>query len=406
MKVTGLITEYNPFHNGHAYHIEMAREITGADYIIVVMSGDFVQRGTPAMIQKYARTKMALLGGADLVLELPVQYATATAETFAYGGVKILNELGIVDHICFGSESGNASILMEIADILVNEPAWYSSSLKEHLKNGMSFPAARAAALPKYQDILSEPNNILGIEYCKALLRLNSNITPITIKRQGAGYHDTQLDSFASASGIRNCIKQQQLIQQHNDTNISELQRLIPENAFSVLNIELEENGFVSEDDFSQLLFYKLLQLHAPEELFHYLDMSEELANRIFKRRYDFQTFSQFADLLKTKEITRTRINRALLHFLLDIHKADTNNEVYGRILGFKKSTATLLSQIKANAALPLISKSAQAENLLTENQKNIFARNVEASNIYEMLLSQKNNRPFIHEYQKQMILL
>lgn len=483
MKVVGLIAEYNPFHNGHSYHIEMAKKLTGADYVVVVMSGDFVQRGTPAMIQKHARAKMALLGGADLVLELPVSYATATAEVFAYGGVKILDSFGVVDHICFGSECGNADLLMEIARILADEPEWYSATLKEHLKNGMSYPAARAAALPDYQEILSEPNNILGIEYCKALLKLNSNITPVTITRQGAGYHDALSDSdnnftkknsclhnplsadglipqnklvatnvysstnkyapaseyasanrytsasgYASASGIREYFKKH--LERYGSFSFSEKDRIaaqdynhphttshanilnndliatnVPALVLPVLEKELQENGFTSEDDFSQILLYKLLMLHGPEDLLNYAAMSEELANRVFKQRHQFQSFSQFADLLKTKEITRTRINRALLHFILELDK-DLPDAVYGRILGFRKSSASLLSEIKKIGCIPLISKTSAADTLLKAEQFAVFSKSLEAANLYEMILAQRNNRSITHEHQKQVIIL
>lgn len=424
MKVVGLITEYNPFHNGHLYHIEQAKEVTGADYVIVVMSGDFVQRGTPAMIQKHARAKMALLCGADLVLELPVHYATASAESFAYGGVSILNGLGVVDSICFGSECGDTDVLMNIARILTTEPEWYSANLKEHLKNGMSYPAARAAALPKYASILSEPNNILGIEYCKALLKLDSKIIPVAIKRQGAGYHDTNMDIdgvsgkiFASASAIREKLKVFNNFATEADSyaamasvsdyfpEISTIQNHVPSIVLPILEKELQEHGFVSEDDFSQILLYKLLMLKSPEELSGYMDMSEELANRIYKQRYQFKTFSQFADLLKTKEVTRTRINRALLHFLLEL-KDDMPDALYGRILGFRKASSQLLSEIKKNSTLPLISKTSMADSLLTEDASTVFTKSIETSNIYEMILSQRNCKFLIHEYQKRVIIL
>ena len=433
MKIVGLITEYNPFHNGHLYHIEKAKEVTGADYVVVVMSGDFVQRGTPAMIQKHARAKMALLCGADLVLELPVHYATASAEKFAYGGVSILNGLGVVDSICFGSECGDTDVLMDIARILVTEPEWYLAALKEHLKNGMSYPAARAAALPEYASILSEPNNILGIEYCKALLRLDSKITPVAIRRQGAGYHDTDLaetdttidsissKTIASASAIRDKLKDC-----NSRTNnfgaksnvaddmasvydifpeINAIRNHVPSIVLPILEKELQKNGFVSEDDLSQILLYKLLVLKSPEELSCYMDMSEELANRIYKQRYQFQSFSQYADLLKTKEVTRTRINRALLHFILEI-KNHTPDAVYRRILGFRKGSAQFLSEIKKRSCLPLISKTSTATSILTDETAAVFAKSIEASNLYEMILSQKNCRMPIHEYQKQVVIL
>ena len=210
MKVVGIIAEYNPFHKGHEYQIRYAREILGADYIVVAMSGDFVQRGAPALMEKHLRAEMALLGGADLILEMPVQTATASAEGFAAGGVSLLDGLGVVDELCFGSECGDTETLMNIAQILIKEPFEYRKLLQQNLRTGMSFPAARSSALIRYMRekatsvhntfgvssehielILSSPNNILGIEYCKALLRLNSRILPHALLRKGCGYHDT-----------------------------------------------------------------------------------------------------------------------------------------------------------------------------------------------------------------------
>ena len=246
MKTAGIIAEYNPFHKGHEYQIRYTKEKLKADYVIVAMSGDYVQRGTPALISKHTRTEMALRCGADLVLEMPVSISTASAEAFAMGGVSLLDSLGIVDILCFGSESGEISALKELAEILVEEPEEYKKLLKSFLSEGLTFPAARSQALTEYfknprnfsgddfdgvltpllnevTQILNTPNNILGIEYCKALLRLNSQIRPVTIRREGMGYHETTVpegdlvssspdlqsstDFFASATAIRSLIQ-------------------------------------------------------------------------------------------------------------------------------------------------------------------------------------------------------
>ena len=211
MKVTGIIAEYNPFHKGHKYQIDYCKKKLNSDYVIVAMSGDYVQRGTPALLPKHVRAEMALRCGADLVLEMPVSVSTASAEAFAMGGVSMLDGLHIMDSLCFGSEYGKVSALMELAEILVEEPEEYRQLLKEFLSNGLSFPSARCQTLTEYfrnphnftgddfdgvltpllnqiVQILNSPNNILGIEYCKALLRLKSNIKPVTLKRQGMGY--------------------------------------------------------------------------------------------------------------------------------------------------------------------------------------------------------------------------
>ncbi|WP_455718849.1 tRNA(Met) cytidine acetate ligase, partial [Anaerosporobacter sp.] len=215
MQVVGLITEYNPFHNGHAYHIQKAKEITNADYVIVIMSGNYVQRGTPAIIDKYSRTLMALNNGADIVIELPVIYATASAETFAAGAIRILHDLGIVNSICFGSECGDLTLLSSIAKALCIESEEFRDTLLKYLRQGLSYPMARKHALlntielsnytnQQIEQVIESSNNILGVEYLKALYRLSSNIVPYTILREGSGYNDLTLDTtFSSASALR-----------------------------------------------------------------------------------------------------------------------------------------------------------------------------------------------------------
>lgn len=401
MKVTGLITEYNPFHKGHEYHIQKAKEVTGADYVIALMSGDFVQRGTPACVQKHIRAHMALVSGVDLLLELPIIYATGSAEIFAEGAVSILNQLGVVNNICFGSECGSADLLLEIARILVQEPDWYVSALQEYLRKGLSYPAARTAALPEYAKILSSPNNILGIEYCKALLRLDSRIEPVSIKRLGSGYHESDLHyELPSATAIRDKLY---TISEKEDYSV--LKDYMPSAACDILAEEVRKSGIMYEDDFSSLLLYRLLQAQSPEDYLIYEDMSEELAYRIFKSRMQFISFSQFADLLKTKEVTRTRINRALLHLVLGIKKG-TKKASYARILGFRKDASKLLSAIKANTTIPFFSKTADAHDILNTEQKILFDQTTNASHLYEGVLAQKTERPLTHEHSKSIIII
>lgn len=411
MKAVGLITEYNPFHLGHAYHIEKAKEITGADYAVAVMSGDFVQRGTPALLPKHSRAKMALHGGADLVLELPVQYATASAEIFACGGISILNSLGVINTVCFGCECGNAKTLMDIAQILIEEPDWYRETLQSNLKKGLSFPAARAAALPEYSDILESPNNILGIEYCKALLRLKSNIQPLGIKRKGNNYHETSLnDTFASASALREQLLHSQSISPNTEVPFSKqaittIRKYFPEQVYEILEKTLSESGTMNENDFSELLVYRLMMAESPIELRQYADMSNELANRIYKNRNKFRSFSQFADLIKTREITRTRINRALLHLILNIKK-DSVIEPYVRVLGFQKSAVPLLNEIKKSCPTPLLTKTADFKKVLDNKQQICFQNNLNASMVFESILAAKMNHPIKSEHEKQIIII
>ena len=271
MKTVGLITEYNPFHNGHLYHIEKAKELTGADRIIVVLSGNYVQRGVPAMMPKELRTEAALRCGASLVIELPVCYSTGTAEQFAYGAVSILNKLGGVDFLCFGSESGNLKQMNELAQILVEEPVEFQTRLQEFVRKGYSFPLSRQKAVcdlypdSHFSELLEQPNNILGIEYLKALLRLNSKIKPFTIKRFASDYHENRLnDKYSSASAIRHVVKSEVLDDIYNQ---------VPETVFDLYKNTIQKRYPVWVNDFSLLLKYRLLS-EDRQSLTQYADIS------------------------------------------------------------------------------------------------------------------------------------
>ena len=347
MKVTGIIAEYNPFHRGHKYQIDYCKKELHSDYVVVAMSGDYVQRGTPALLPKHSRAEMALRCGADLVLELPVSVSTASAEAFAMGAVSMLDGLRVIDHLCFGSEYGKVSALQELAAVLVSEPKEYRLFLKKFLSAGCSFPSARSQALVEYfknphnfegdtfdgiltpllnqiTQILNSPNNILGIEYCKALNRLKSNIKPVTLKRQGMGYHDTLTAvssdhavsadisgknvPFASASAIRELLDST-LTQE----TIAQISAQIPDEASSFFVSSLQNNGYLNEEVLDDLLIYLIMYTDA-ESLSQYLDVSGDLAERIINCRNEISGYTKAASLLKTKELTQTLIQRALIH--------------------------------------------------------------------------------------------
>ena len=436
MKVAGIIAEYNPFHRGHKYQIDYCKKELGADYVIVAMSGDYVQRGTPALLPKHVRAEMALSCGADLVLEMPVSVSTASAEAFAMGGVSMLDGLHVVDELCFGSECGEVSALQELAEILVKEPEEYIQFLKGFLNKGLSFPAARSQALTEYfkslrnfagddcndlltrslnqiTQILSSPNNILGIEYCKALLRLNSKIRPVTLKRQGMGYHETLSTSvnvaftensgddipFASASAIRELLKSAL-----SQEMISRITAQVPEEVSALLTSSLQKNGYLTEDALDSLLSYCILKGDS-DSFCNYLDVSRDLSERIVNRSNAIHGFLQAASILKTKELTQTRIQRALLHIILGIQSVPSEVP-YARVLGFRRESSKLLKEIKCNSSIPLLTKLADADSLLDETGQKLLAETTFASNLYEKLLCQKNDQRFIHEYQKQLILI
>ena len=411
MKTVGLITEYNPFHNGHAYHIEKAKMVTGADRVIVVMSGDFVQRGAPAVMPKHLRAESALLSGASLIIELPVCFATGSAEYFAQGSISQLNRLGCIDSICFGSECGDLHLLKEIAQILADEPIEYQTALKQALKEGASFPAARQEALniysDKYSEILASPNNILGIEYLKALAKIHSKMEPFTIKRIGAGYHDMDINGqFSSATAIRSDIYQLTDVNSSSESlPLTHIQTQVPSSCHELMKKNYQTRYPVKADDFSLLLKAKLLSETAGS-LSHYLDMSPELANRILRLRNDYLSFEQFCDLLKTKELTRSRISRSFIHVLLGI----TNDWLtamkapapYARILGFRRDHADLLGILKRTSDIPLITSPARA--VLTDKAYQMLELDIYASDLYESVITDLYGTPFHNELTKQII--
>lgn len=403
MKIVGLITEYNPFHNGHKYHIEQAKKITKADYVIAVMSGNFVQRGTPAFLPKHLRTEMALDGGCDMVIELPVCYATGSAEYFASGAISILDGLGCVDAICFGSECGDYKMLKKIATVLADEPAEYQVLLQDNLKSGQNFPLARQQALKEYfQDdtlntVLEEPNNILGVEYIKAMLLRNSFMKGYTITRKGASYHDKELsEGFSSASGIRN------LFGENKAADFTKLEGNISECAIHILKKEYGIRYPLVSDDFSLLLRCKLLT-ETRESLTRYMDITPDLANRIINFRNDYLNFTQFCELLKTKELTYSRISRCLIHVLLNIQESDLKKETYAHVLGFRKDSSELFSILKAHSQIPLVTKLTASESL-NKYMQDMLNQDIFASDLYENVISDKFQRKFKNELQQQIV--
>ena len=406
--ITGIIAEYNPFHNGHAYQIEQARLLTGCDFLVVVMSGDYVQRGAPAVFDKYTRTRMALACGADLVLELPVACSCASAEFFASGAVSLLDGLGCVDFLCFGSESGNLQSLMEPARILAKESPVFQEALRRGLSLGLSFPAARKEAFracASNPDILDLPNNILGIEYLKALLQRESILKPVTIKRKGQGYHDTLLDSgFASASGIRRFLKQEEAPL----SALPALKESLPDPVMEVLKDTLAHTLPVWEEDFSMLLRYELLRQSA-SDLTRYADISPDLGRRLKNCADKFSSFSEFVALVKTKDVTYTRITRALFHILLNLTGEDTRNSVampYARILGFRKDHSRILGLLKENSRIPIIPKAADYKTYLTPDLQPLFEKDLFAANLYETIAAAKQKRAFLHDLKRSPVIL
>lgn len=412
MKICGIIAEYNPFHNGHLHQLQEAIRLSNADYTIVVMSGNFMQRGTPAFMDKYHRAKAALSCGADLVLELPAYYAAGSAEYFALGGISLLDKLGVVTHLCFGSECGDLEFLTKVSEIIAEESPAYQTCLQLHLRSGKSYPSARTAAileicpeLSASMSDLSNPNNILGIEYLKNLKRLNSTITPITLKRCGSDYHDIRLGiNQSSATAIRQAI--------FNGVDPKELSIQMPEASFEILLKYLSENKPVFLQDFSEILYYKLLTERG-KGFTEYLDVSQALSDRIAKHLYEFDGFEAFCDLLKTKEVTYSRISRCLLHILLDMRKSEMEHYInelditsYARILGFRKGSSALLTEISKCASIPLISKLADAHTILSEEAFAMLKKEILINDIYCSIRASKNKKPMTNEYTTPIVIV
>ena len=432
MKAIGIIAEYNPFHNGHAYQIAELKRKTNADFVVIAMSGDFVQRGAPAIVDKYCRARMALLCGADLIVELPNVWAVSSAEDFAMAGVTLFDKMGCIDGICFGAESDQLPMLKTIADVSAEEPDTYKTALSSYLKEGMAFPAARAAALADYfkstgkaffPSILSTPNNILAVEYLKALKRRNSAMIPILIPRAGSGYHDTaihmipdQVSFFpnepqpdpsctqptASASAIRTAVSDILNTDAFDfgSAHYSELASAMPKPAFRLFQNEITSGSLLDANDFSSILGYRILSC-SKEDLQEISDMTPEIANRILKNKYSFSSFTQFCTQNKSRDITYTRMSRILLHLILRITTADVNQYKksdyipYLRILGFRKDSAALLSTLKKSSKVPVISKLSSALRTLDGTAKHMLEEDIFAAELYEQQKTGKTKNRF-----------
>ena len=378
MNVVGIIAEYNPFHKGHAYQIQKAKEQCGAEFAVVVMNGDFVQRGEPAIFDKYTRTKEALLGGADLIFELPVRFGLSSAGDFAMGGILALNALPFVTHLCFGTETGDLTPLLQAATFLCNEPDSYRTRVKHFVKQGILYPKARSLALAAESGLPTEtwdsPNNILGLEYCVALQKLHSKIKPFTIRREGQGYHDNDtpaLSDFPSATFLRKQIR------------------------------KAGEKENLSLSDFSSLIGYSLL---TAKDLCRIKDITPDLSDRIRNELPKYREINEFVKTIKNPSLTTGRIKRSFFQCLFDIEKEEPVMP-YLRVLGMKKEASSLLSQ-KGNASCQILTKLAFDVPKMDDTAKKLFAKDLLASDLYRQVFCHKYNQTLPNEYQHSPIVL
>ena len=403
--VLGIIAEYNPFHNGHLYHLKESKKATGAEYTVAIISGNFTQRGSTSIIDKWKKTEMALQNGVDLIIELPVLYSISSSENFAEGSIKILNSLGIIDFLSFGSETSDIKILNNFANILYDEPKEYKKILSNYLDTGLSFPKARENALleyiknfedvntnfDNYKNILSSPNNILGIEYLKALKKYKSSIKPICIKRSEADYNSSDISinaSIASATAIRELIK---------NKNFNTIKTVIPEKSYSIL-ADCINSGCIIPDlnCFEKEIIYVLRKMSI-KEIANLPDVSEGLEFLIKKAVNSCNTLTELLNTIKSKRYTITRLQRILLYALLDISKKDMklSKEVdspYIRVLGFNDNGKKLISKIMdKNPNQPLITSVKKfVDNNSNTSLQTMLNKDIFATNVYS--LGFKNN--------------
>lgn len=431
MNITGLIVEYNPFHNGHIYHLQKSLEKTNADASIAVMSGNFIQRGEPALFDKFSRAKAAVESGVDLVVELPSIYASQSAELFAKGSVALLNSLGCVNSICFGSEEGNINALYLIASILCLEPQEFKEKLSSYLSEGMLFPTARNKALFDYinspdfsfgdnfnnidlseerlNDILSSSNNILGIEYIKQLISLKSEIKPFTIGRIHSEYNSEEISgNINSATAVRK--KLYEIISPVEASNSSDVDSLvdaiknstdiinsIPETTLNMIASNIEK-GFLPM--YPEYFFETLITtiIRDKKNLESYFDISEGIENKIFKAALVAKDYDELLNLVKSKRYTMTRIKRCLNNILLGITKDDMelakgiNTIPYVRILAFNSKGREIIREIKKSSEIKIINKFSEVEHFMDDkNFKFLIENDIKCTDIYNTIYYKKN---------------
>lgn len=389
-KTVGIIAEYNPFHNGHLYHLQKAKQEANADYCIAVISGNFTQRGDTSIVNKWAKAYMAICGGADLVIELPTIYSVSSAENFANGAIKILDSLKIVDSFAFGAEANDIATLNNIANVLYEEPRGYTSILNHELQKGISYPTARENALTmylndikRYANILSSPNNILAIEYLKALKVQKSNLKPIMIKRQKVYYNENHIiDNFASATGIRELLRKKEY---------SKLKKVVPKNTYQILGQQNQKGELIPGlEKYEKEIIYTLRKMPA-SEIANLPDVSEGLENAIKNAANNYNNLTDLINSIKSKRYTQTRIQRILIYALLGINKKmmNTSKKVtpYVRVLGFNQNGRKLLSEITMRN--PKINMITSVKKYMNQNKDKQLAEildlDILATNVYTL---------------------
>lgn len=397
MKVVGFITEYNPFHYGHKFHLRKAMELSKASHSIAVMSGSFVQRGEPSIVDKWTKAKIAVDNGVDLVIELPFVYSTQSAELFALGGVKILDALKVVDYIAFGSEVGDLEPLRTISQLLIKEPYEYKKILRENLDKGFSFPSSRSTAISYYlsshaseydfEDIIKQSNNILAIEYLKALYKENSSIKPLIITRQGSNYNDEKISkSFSSATALRKMIF---------EAGVDRIKGHVPDETFIHLkNFIGYHSRFNRLDNYYEVIKYLLLTMPI-SQLQGITDMENGLENRLIKKSYTAMSLEELVRDTSSKRYPKTRIQRILIHLLSNM-SSDTIKDLYSqeapyiRVLAANEKGLEILKMVKSKSEVPILTKFSHHEKIGSEIVSKFASIEKQSTDLYYFGLDSK----------------
>ncbi|MGI6484955.1 MAG: nucleotidyltransferase [Thermoanaerobacterales bacterium] len=393
MKIIGVIAEYNPFHLGHQYHLNRVKAEIKPDGIICVMSGNFVQRGGPAIFDKWSRAEMALKGGADLILELPTCFATSTAEIFAESSIRLLAETKMVTGLSFGVEEYHEKVFLTLSKLLSDEPQPFKNLVKTYLKKGISFPTAREKAVIEYiskhepwhdtkliEEFIKKPNFILALEYMKAINKLRTQFLIFPVIRKGPNYHEKkEINGFLSATGIRNAMMQ------NSGTSFKTI-RGLPNSSIDIINREMAlGRGPIFIKDFEEFILY-ILRRTPIKELNLFFDVGEGLENRIKKASIVSSSLEQLISAIKTKRYPETKVSRILTHILLNVRKdlVASRKPMYFRVLGLSTKGAKILKQIKKRSCLPILSRASDF-SLLNDNAKKMLNTDVLAYDIYSL---------------------
>lgn len=412
MRATGIIAEYNPFHNGHAYQAQQARQLSRADAVIAVMSGHFTQRGEIALMDKWHRAKAAVSSGVDLVLELPTVFSVRSAQYFAAGGIRLLNSLGIVKHLSFGAENAKIDLLQTAASGM-SDPA-VTAILKQELRNGKTYAAALAQALVSEgharHDFILSPNNILAVEYLRAIAQYAPSLQPLPISRIGSGYHDRQLaDKYSSATAIRNEIQKYSALSEA-------VCQTMPQPSVAIIAESLAAGTAPARLGEMDNVILACLRKLSQKDLLEVPEVSEGLENRLQKCALQAGSISELLSLLKTKRYPFSRLQRILIHLLLGTQATQINNfdgtgPLYARVLAMNELGRTALRSIARYGTIPVITKTTFSLNSRTYRSQNLsplqemLAIDVTATDLFALCLPNPKQRHGGLDFRRSAVL-